>query len=146
VISTFGCGKVSSPVLLPGTADALVVMEKSEILRPGFLEMLRPGGTVILADTRIVPMGMKDEEYPADALIHEILEPYHVVEVDVLQKALELGDASGRVANVVMMGILSRQSPFDTFPETLWLSALKKLNPKPAVWASNYAAFKAGRG
>jgi indolepyruvate ferredoxin oxidoreductase alpha subunit len=91
-------------------------------------------------------MGMKDEEYPADALIHEILEPYHVVEVDVLQKALELGDASGRVANVVMMGILSRQSPFDTFPETLWLSALKKLNPKPAVWASNYAAFKAGRG
>ena len=47
VISTFGCGTVKSPVLLPGTADCLVVMEKSEVLRPEFLELLRPGGTAL---------------------------------------------------------------------------------------------------
>lgn len=40
VISTFGCGAVASPVLLPGSADCLIAMEQSEVLRPGFLEML----------------------------------------------------------------------------------------------------------
>jgi indolepyruvate ferredoxin oxidoreductase alpha subunit len=145
VISTFGCGTVKSPVLLPGTADCLVIMEKSEVLRPEFLEMLKPGGTVVMANTKIIPMGMSEKDYPADAQIQEVLKPYRVVEVDVLGKALELGDPTGRVANVVMMGVLSQQRPFDLFPETIWLKALQKLNPKPTIWASNYAAFKAGR-
>ena len=145
VISTFGCGAVKSPVLLPGTADCLIVMEKSEVLRPGFLEMLRPGGTVVLANTKIIPFGMTEKDYPADEKIYEALKAYKVIEVDVLGKALELGDPTGRVANVVMMGVLSTLKPFDAFPESVWLSALQKINPKPAVWASNYAAFKAGR-
>ena len=145
VISTFGCGSVKSPVLLPGTADCLIVMEKSEVLRPGFLEMLRPGGTVLLANTKLIPFGMSEKDYPADGQIHEALKAYKVIEVDVLGKALELGDPTGRVANVVMMGVLSTLKPFDAFPEAVWLSALQKINPKPAVWASNYAAFKAGR-
>ena len=74
------------------------------------------------------------------------MKTYQVVEVDVLGKALELGDPTGRVANVVMMGVLSALKPFDAFPEALWLKALEKINPKPAIWASNYAAFKKGRG
>ena len=69
VISTFGCGTVQSPVLLPGTADCLIAMEKSEVLRPGFLEMLRPGGTVVLANTKILPVGLAEADYPADAQI-----------------------------------------------------------------------------
>jgi indolepyruvate ferredoxin oxidoreductase alpha subunit len=145
VISTFGCGTVKSPVLLPGTADCLIVMEKSEVLRPGFLEMLRPGGTVVLANTRILPFGASEQDYPSDDLIREALMGCKVIEVDVLAKALELGDPTGRVANVVMMGVLSTLPPFDAFPEAVWLNALQKLNPKPAVWASNYAAFNAGR-
>jgi indolepyruvate ferredoxin oxidoreductase alpha subunit len=145
VISTFGCGAVKSPVLLPGTADCLIVMEKSEVLRPGFLEMLRPGGTVMLANTKIIPFGMTEKDYPADEKIYEALKSYQVIEVDVLGKALELGDPTGRVANVVMMGVLSTLKPFDAFPESVWLSALQKINPKPVVWASNYAAFRAGR-
>jgi indolepyruvate ferredoxin oxidoreductase, alpha subunit len=68
-----------------------------------------------------------------------------VIEVDVLGKALELGDRSGRTANVVMMGVLSTQAPFNVFPRELWLNALKKANSKPAVWAANYAAFHCGR-
>jgi indolepyruvate ferredoxin oxidoreductase alpha subunit len=145
VISTFGCGEVNSPVLLPGTADCLIAMEKSEVLRPEFLEMLKPGGTVILAETRILPQGLSEEQYPTDEQIHASLSGYHVIEVDVLARALELGDRSGRTANVVMLGILSTLPPFNQFPPELWLTAIKLVNSKPAVWAANYVAFYSGR-
>lgn len=145
VISTFGCGDVTSPVLLPGTADCLIVMEKSEVLRPGFLDMLKPGGTILLADTRIIPPGLTEDQYPTDEQIHACLSSYHVVEVDVLGRALELGDRSGRTANVVMMGILSTLPPFNVFPPELWLKALNKTNARPTIWAANYTAFNCGR-
>ena len=71
VISTFACGKASSPVFLPGTADCLIAMEKSEVLRPGFLDMLKPGGTVLLADTGHPAPGIAaKEQYPIDEQIH----------------------------------------------------------------------------
>ena len=57
-----------------------------------------------------------------------------------------MGDPSGRIANVVMLGILSRITPFDLLPEALWLKALQSVGPKPAVWAANRAAFQTGRG
>ena len=82
VISTFGCGDVASPVLLPNTADALIVMEKSEVLRPGFLELLNPGGMVLLAQTKIVPFGLPEEQYPTDEQIHASLAGFHVIAVD----------------------------------------------------------------
>jgi len=145
VISTFGCGDVVSPVLLPGTVDCLIVMEKSEVLRPGFLDLLRPGGTVLLASTRILPEGMAEEAYPTDAQLKAILKPYHLIEVDLLEKAIALGDPTGKIANVLLMGILSTLEPFDRFPAELWWKALQKVNPKAAVWAANYAAFNAGR-
>jgi indolepyruvate ferredoxin oxidoreductase alpha subunit len=107
--------------------------------------MLKPGGTILLANTRIFPLGCSDEAYPSDAQIGECLRSYQVIEVDVLGKAFELGDLAGRTANVVMMGILSTLSPFNLFPPELWLNALKKANSRPAVWAANYAAFHAGR-
>ncbi len=145
VISTFGCGQVSSPVLLPSTADCLIAMEKSEVLRPGFLELLKPGGTVLLASTRIIPFGLPEDQYPASASLQESLSAYRVIEADVLGAALELGDPSGRSANVVMMGLLSTLPPFNLFPPEMWLLALKKVNSRPQVWAANYAAFNAGR-
>ncbi len=146
VISTFGCGDVVSPVLLPGTVDCLIVMEKSEVLRPGFLDLLRPGGTVLLANTRILPEGLAAEAYPTDAQLKDVLKPFKLIEVDLLEKALALGDPTGRIANVVLMGILSTLEPFDRFPEELWWKALREVNPKAAVWSANYAAFNAGRG
>jgi indolepyruvate ferredoxin oxidoreductase, alpha subunit len=107
--------------------------------------MLKPGGTVILAETKILPQGLKDEQYPTNEQIHASLGGYHVIEVNVLGKALELGDRSGRTANVVMMGILSTLPPFDQFPPEVWLTAIKMVNSKPAVWAANYVAFYSGR-
>jgi indolepyruvate ferredoxin oxidoreductase alpha subunit len=145
VISTFSCGDVSSPVLLPGTADCLIAMEKSEVLRPGFLEMLKPGGTLILAQTRILPPGLPAEQYPSDQQIEASLSAYHVIEVDVLASALKLGDRSGRSANVVMLGILSTLPPFNLIPPEVWLQALKTATSKTSLWPANYQAFHTGR-
>jgi indolepyruvate ferredoxin oxidoreductase alpha subunit len=145
VISTFACGSVFSPVLVPNSADALILMEKSELLRPGFLEMLKPGGTILMANTRILPQGLGRDQYPSDDILMKHLEQFRVIQVDVLDAAMALGDASGRSANVVMLGALSKTAPFDTLPEEMWLTALKNVSPKPAIWAANYAAFVSGR-
>jgi indolepyruvate ferredoxin oxidoreductase alpha subunit len=145
VISTFACGQVHSPVPMPGTCQCLVCMERSEVFRPGFLDMLRPGGTIILADTAIMPPFFKAENYPSVEAVHQALGEYKVIDVDVLNTALALGDATGRSANVVMIGVLSTIAPFDSFPQEYWLQALKNVSPKPAIWQANYAAFLAGR-
>ena len=145
VISTFACGKVHSPVLMPGEADGVIAMEVSEMLRPGFLELLKPGGTILAARTVIVPPSIKAEDYPKMDDIKKATEGYQLIEIDVLAKALELGDTSGRVANVVMMGALSTLAPYDRLPASLWLQALKDVTPAPHLWAANYRAFTAGR-
>jgi indolepyruvate ferredoxin oxidoreductase alpha subunit len=144
VISTFACGTSMSPVLVPGSVDCLVTMEMSEVFRPGFIELLKLGGTVVLAKTAMLPQGMPKEAYPSLEAITAELKDYHVVVVDVLQKALELGDDAGRSANVVMMGAMSRIPPFNAFPEEYWLMAIRSVSPKPAIWAANFAAFQAG--
>lgn len=145
VISTFACGQVYSPVIMPGACQCLVCMERSEVFRPGFLDMLRPGGTIILADTAIVPQLFKAAEYPSMEETLRVLSDYRVIAVDVLNTALSLGDATGKCANVVMIGVLSTVAPFDSFPDEYWLKALKNVSPKPGIWKANHAAFLAGR-
>lgn len=112
---------------------------------PGFLDMLRPGGTVILADTAIVPPLCPADKYPSVEAVRQALTGYKVIDVDVLGTALGLGDPTGRSANVVMIGVLSTLAPLDSFPVEYWLQALKNVSPKPAVWQANYAAFLAGQ-
>lgn len=145
VISTFSCGKVHSPVLFPGSADCIITMEVSELLRPGFLEILKEGATILISKTKVIPPVITPEEYPSEEDILKAVEGFNVVEVDVLGKAMEIGDRTGRIANVVMIGAMSKLSPFDRFPPELWLQAIKNVSPKPAIWAGNYAAFLAGR-
>ena len=120
-------------------------MEMSEMLRPGFLELLKSGGTILAASTTIVPHGLAAEQYPDVEKIRQAAEGYNLIEIDVLAKALEIGDTTGRIANVVMMGALSKIAPFNQLPEALWLLALKAVTPVAALWGGNYNAFKAGR-
>lgn len=145
VISTFSCGKVHSPILLPGQADCLVAMEMSEMLRPGFLDLLRKGGTILCATTTVIPQALSVADYPNRAKIREVVGDFNVIEIDVLDKALKLGDSTGRIANVVMMGALSKTAPLNTLPVELWLQALSSVTPHPKLWAANHAAFYAGR-
>ena len=145
VISTFACGNVVSPVLMPGTADVLIALEQAAVLRDGFIEMLKPGGTILMANTRILPVGFSADKYPTDKQIDSALRGYTIKRTDVLAAALKLGDPTGRMANVVMLGLLSTVPPFNAFPTELWHEALKRANSQPSIWAANYAAFNAGR-
>jgi len=145
VISTFSCGKAYSPVLMPGSTDCLICMEASEILRPGYLELIKEGGRIILAKTQILPIGADPESYPDMEKVKAALTDVTINEVDILGKAIELGDKTGRSANVVMMGVLSNVEPFSTLPAELWLKALQSVSPTPGIWAANYKAFTAGR-
>jgi indolepyruvate ferredoxin oxidoreductase alpha subunit len=77
VISTFACGKVHSPISAPNSADVLVVMEIGEVLRPGFLDLLKPGGTVIMNTFKAVPAAVKAEDYPTISGIKEMLKDYY---------------------------------------------------------------------
>ncbi|HOW52182.1 MAG TPA: 2-oxoacid:acceptor oxidoreductase family protein [bacterium] len=146
VISTFACGEVHSPILAPGSADVLVVMEMSEVLRPGFLDLLKPGGTVILNRFAAVPVAVKKEEYPAFDDIKKTLTGYRIIELDALAAARGYGDTAGRTANVVVLGLLSTIAPFNAIPEDIWLAALMAVSPADAVKSANQIAFAAGRG
>jgi indolepyruvate ferredoxin oxidoreductase alpha subunit len=145
VISTFGCGDVVSPITLPQMADCLIVLEKGEVLRQDFLGLLRPGGVILMASTRIIPFGSSEANYPGDDAIMDACKGYQLVQVDVLKTAIELGDKSGRMSNIVMMGILSKTQPFNIFPAELWLEALRLVNSREDIFSANRKAFLAGR-
>jgi indolepyruvate ferredoxin oxidoreductase alpha subunit len=145
VISTFSCGEVFSPILAPQTADVLVAMEVSEILRQGFLAQLKPEGTVIINNFKALPVDAKKEDYPADEYIDKIVEGYKVIKIDANQVAYDIGDKSGRTANVVVIGLLSTIPPFNAIPEEIWLSALINLSPNEFIKSANISAFRKGK-
>jgi indolepyruvate ferredoxin oxidoreductase alpha subunit len=145
VISTFCCGDVHSPVLAPHTVDVLVAMEMSEVLRPGFLELLKPGGTVVFNSFRALPPNTKLEDYPNIDDIRKVLDGYTVIEIDANRVVFELGDKASRTANVGVLGLLSTIEPFTAIPEANWLEALMSVSPTDHIKAANTLSFKAGR-
>jgi indolepyruvate ferredoxin oxidoreductase, alpha subunit len=147
VISTFGCGEVYSPVLAPGTVDALVVLELAEVLRDNVLGLLRPGGTVLLNHLRLLPAGLDEADYPSLARIREVLaaEEVNVVELDALAEARAIGDQQGRTANVVALGVLSTVPPFSSIPLGAWQQAILNVSPGEPARRANLAAFLRGR-
>jgi len=145
VISTFSCGSVYSPVLAPGSVDVLIVMEISEVLRPGFLELLKPNGTILFNNFLVLPVAMKREDYPDVDKIFDALKEYHVIKIDANKIAYGLGDINGKTANVVVLGLLSSIAPFNSIPENVWLSALMAISPDDYIKATNKLSFEAGR-
>lgn len=145
VISTFSCGQVFSPVLAPRSADLLVVMEVSEVLRPGFLDLLKPDGTIIFNNFTALPVTARKEDYPDLTAVEKTLEGYRVIKIDANGIAYDLGDRAGRTANVVVLGLLSTIAPFNHIPEEVWLSALMALSPTDFIKSANLTAFRAGK-
>lgn len=143
VLSMFSCGDVGSPVPQKGTVDVLVAMEVSELLRPGFLELLKPGGTILVNRYMRKPSFFAGN-YPSLEMIEGRLEGYKIIKVDASQIARHLGDKTERVANVVMLGVLSTISPFNAVPYENWLDALRNLSNSESVLQSNCVAFQTG--
>jgi indolepyruvate ferredoxin oxidoreductase alpha subunit len=145
VISTFGCGEVHSPIFAPGSVDALVALECSEVLREGFLDLLRPEGVILFNRLRVVPPSAKEEDYPTPESIREALRGQRVVEFDALTEAEALGDRLGRTTNVIALGVLSTVHPLSCIPVALWRRAILRVSPGEMVKRANLAAFERGR-
>ena len=144
VISTFGCGKVYSPILAPGTVDVLIVMEISEILRPDFINLLKPNGTIIFNNLSIIPSSTKKGDYPDINKIYDAFRNFKIIKIDANKIAYDLGDKSSKTANVVVLGLLSTIEPFNNIPEKIWLSALMAISPNKFIKAANKLSFEAG--
>lgn len=147
VISTFSCGDIYAPTLAPHSADVLVVMESGEILRPGFLNLLKEGGTILFNLFKALPITAKKEDYPD---IEEILKKLKVmnlnaITVDAYGIVEELGDKSGKTSNVLMLGLLSTIDPFNRIPFETWLGALMRISPSESARWMNHKVFIAGR-
>jgi len=144
VISVFSCGEVFSPVLAPGSADVLVAMERAEVLQPGFLDLLKSGGTVVLNDFAIPPASGA-EHYPQSQAVRDALKGFRLYTLDAYAVAREAGDPAGRTANAVVIGLLSRIAPFDSIPQGVWEQALADLSPKAHIQTANIQSFRKGR-
>jgi len=145
VISTFCCGNVYSPIPAPNSVDVLIVMEVSEVLRPGFLDLLKPEGTIIFNTFKALPVNLKKKDYPDLAAIEKALNEYKVIKIDANKIAIDLGDKSGRIANVVVLGLLSAIPPFNRIPEEIWVSSIISVSSNERIKSANIKAFKSGR-
>ena len=145
VISTFSCGNVNSPILAPGSVDVLIVMEISEVLRPEFLDLLKPNGTIVFNNFTALPVSAKKEDYPDVNKIFDALKEFKIIKIDANKIAYDLGDINGKTANVVVLGMLSTIEPFINIPEEIWLSALMAISPTEFIKAANKLSFEAGR-
>jgi indolepyruvate ferredoxin oxidoreductase beta subunit len=119
-----------------------VAFEKLEAVR--FIDMLRPGGTVLINDYSIMPATVNagTAVYPQDAALQAVMAQAGVTAVWV--KGMEIADALGntKAANVVLLGALSALLP-KVAPET-WDEVLALRIP-PKYLELNRKAFQAGR-
>jgi len=133
--------KVLSPLIGLGEVDYLLALEKLEALR--YIEVLRPGGTVIVNDHRIPPVSVSSggDEYPDDQRVRRVLSEVtdDVHFVPGVELAGELGNA--RASNVVMLGALSKSLDIDL---DIWLEVIAERVPEKYV-ELNHQAFLKGR-
>jgi indolepyruvate ferredoxin oxidoreductase, beta subunit len=131
--------KVHSPLIPLGQTDILVAFEKLEGLR--YAHLLLPDGVALVNDQEIRPVTVSSGQakWPEDldGGLHKAFPKLELIPA--LGTARELGNV--RVANVVMMGALSRHMDI---PADVWRTAIEALVPKKALEV-NLRAFEAGR-
>ncbi|MFO1115963.1 MAG: 2-oxoacid:acceptor oxidoreductase family protein [Beijerinckiaceae bacterium] len=137
--------EVWSPTIARGDADALIALEWAEGLR--WLEHLKPGSGVFIADTRriVPPFACRNrktgapmnyaQETPAE-VVSRVADGYAL---DATGIAESFGDS--RAANTVLLGVLSNSLDY---PVADWLAVIEQLVPKKAR-EINVKAFEAGR-
>ena len=142
--------RVFSPMVAVGTAHFLLAFEKLEACRS--VHFLRQDGIAVVNDEAIPTLAALSASprskragggppYPEDSAILQALEAHagQVVLAPAGQRAAEMGNP--RVANVVLLGALSR---FLEWPLQAWHEALE-LRVPPSYRELNHRAFEAGR-
>jgi len=131
--------KVYSPLIPEGEVDYLFGFELLETLR--CLPMLRPGGTVVVNDLKIMPapVAMGQEIYPADVPAQIAGRFPDTVLVNGMDLAVQAGNV--RTVNIALLGALSRRI---NLPEQHWHQALTRQVPELFL-DENLKAFELGR-
>jgi indolepyruvate ferredoxin oxidoreductase beta subunit len=133
--------QVFAPVIARGEADYLVAFEKLEAVR--FIDMLRPGGTVLINDYGIMPATVNagSAVYPQDEALQSSLDAAGVKAVWIKGQEIAEGLGNAKTANVVLLGALSKL--LGLAPEA-WDDVL--VGRVPAKYLElNRKAFQAGR-
>lgn len=118
--------RVHSPLIGLREADYLLAFEEAEAIR--YVEFLKPGGVAIVNQQTILPLTVTSggAHYPAQAQVEavysQITDRFHWVPGEAL--AQEMGNA--RVANVVLLGVLST---FLEVPDETWLRIIEDRVP-----------------
>jgi indolepyruvate ferredoxin oxidoreductase beta subunit len=132
--------RVWSPVIMPGRADVVLGLEKLEALR--FAHFVHPRkGVILVNDYEILPGSVANAEelYPHQAIEFLQGKGLRVIPIPASAIARDLGD--GRMANVVLLGLMSHFLPL---PSNIWLAALKRRIPE-RYREANLKAFQAGQ-
>ena len=129
--------QVFSPTSDLGSVDHLVAFELLEARRQ--LPYVKSGGTVLVNRVSIAPLGVLIGQTTMPHEVEDSLVRAGATLIDANEMAARAG--SPRSANVVLMGALSTELPFD---EKLWLQVIAMRVPPKTVEA-NLAAFHAGR-
>lgn len=127
---------VFAPTIGLGSVDHLVAFELLEARRQ--LPYLREGGTLLVNDAEVAPLGVMIGAVPMPVGIGDELRSAGGVLMDAVAIARESG--SPKSANVVLMGSLSTKLPFDA---DVWRDVIARRVPPKTVDA-NLAAFDAG--
>jgi indolepyruvate ferredoxin oxidoreductase, beta subunit len=134
--------KVQSPMVGQGEADFLLALEKLETLR--YLDMLRPGGTVLVGEVKIPPISVSAGQatYPEDREIQAVLAQHagQTLFLPTQSLAKQAGDA--RAHNVVLLGSLSVL--LAQISEESWLEVVAERVPARHI-ELNVEAFNLGR-
>ncbi len=132
--------QVFSPMVPLGGADYLLAFEKLEACR--WAHYLHRDGVAVVSDEAIPTLAMESRTpYPADDEIMSQLQQRAGQVQIVSAGSLAAGLGNPRVANVILLGALSR---FVAIPAEIWLRAIAERVP-PKVRELNRRAFELGR-
>ena len=131
--------KVESPLIPSGGSDVVLAFELAEGLR--WVNELKPGGTFIVNNQRIIPPITTTGKYSYPEKVEEQLSEKvpGVKIVDALAIATKLGNP--RLVNTILLGILSNSIELD---ESKWLEVIERMAPK-GTGELNKKAFLEGR-
>jgi indolepyruvate ferredoxin oxidoreductase beta subunit len=131
--------KVHSPLIAEGEADVILGFEIAEALR--WAHYLRPGGTIIVNEQKIVPPITTTGKfsYPDDVEKRIKARVPKTKVLDAYSIALKLGNP--RLVNTILLGVLSQAIDLE---ESKWLQVIERMAPK-GTGELNKKAFLEGR-